>query len=178
MSRRWRSGSNASTYNRRLCRSIYKSGVASIKHRHRVLSHHQLHLARRNGEAFSASNVHVLQTRHLAPMWRRVRHEQLIEGAKAARQTRRQADQPQQLLLITTELANNRQKIVEIEVILRDISSGAIRDWITLLIIKNILSLFRDVWIKIFFYAESNFISLFESNRIDKILPESNCWET
>jgi len=71
-------------------------------------------------------------------MRRCVRHKQLIEGAKTARQARRQADQPQQLLLITTKLANNWQKIVEIEVVLRDIST---HDRVALLIIENILSL-------------------------------------
>jgi len=105
---------------------------------HRIFSHHRLHLARGNGEAFSASNIHALQTRYLAPMRRCVRHEQLIEGTKTARQARRQADQPQQLLLITTKLANNWQKIVEIEVVLRDIST---HDRVALLIIENILSL-------------------------------------
>lgn len=146
MNRRWRRGSDRTHQHDNIidvsCGSTYKSGVASTKHRHRqrVLSHH-LHLVHGNGEASSTSNVHVLQTRHLAPMRRCVRHEQLIEGAKAARQTRRQADQPQQLLLITTELANNRQKIVEIEVVLRDISCETIHDWIALLTIENNLSL-------------------------------------
>lgn len=59
-------------------------------------------------------------------MRRSVCHEQLIEGAKAAGQARRQTNQPEQLLLVTTELADDRQKVVEIKTILRDISWVAI----------------------------------------------------
>lgn len=57
-------------------------------------------------------------------MGRRVCHEELIESTKAAGQARRQANQPQQLLLIATELADDRQEIVKIEAVLRDTSYG------------------------------------------------------
>jgi hypothetical protein len=54
-------------------------------------------------------------------MWRCVRHEELIKSAKSTWKTRRQTNQPQQLFLITTELANDRQKIIKVEASLRDV---------------------------------------------------------
>jgi len=79
-----------------------------------------IHLIHGNGEFSPANGVHVLETWHFAPMRRCVRHEELIKSAKSTGKTRRQANQPQQLFLITTELTNDRQKIVKIETSLRD----------------------------------------------------------
>lgn len=141
--RGWRSGNDATRRQRghwridlQKRRCIYKISTSRVS-----FTKYRLHLARGDGEASSASHVHVLQTWHLAPVRRRVGHEQLIEGAKAARQTRRQADQPQQLPLVTTELADNRQEIVEIEIGLRDISRGAAAKLALLTITTYILPL-------------------------------------
>lgn len=79
----------------------------------------QLHLNSRNRESPSTGDVQAFQAWHVAPMGWRVGHEKLIEGTKPAGQTRRKTYEPKELPLVATELADGREKIVQIEALLR-----------------------------------------------------------
>lgn len=73
-----------------------------------VLSDRELHLNGRNRESPSSRDIQALQPGYFAPMGWRVGHEELVEGAKAAWETRRKTHEPEKLFLITAEFADDR----------------------------------------------------------------------
>lgn len=78
-----------------------------------------LYFERRNAKSSSLDQIEFFKSRHFAPVGRHVSHKQLIESTKSTGQTSRQTDEPQKFLLVSAKLANNWQKIVQVERVLK-----------------------------------------------------------